>query len=109
MKEPINIQQLKVKVLKMFKTCGLIWVASSMLLSHRPLFSETCCPCPPSCEDVYSTDVGGCGYQTCRRCPILAPAVALAVVALTGIIAIALQTDHGHLHAHHGHHHHRNR
>lgn len=50
--------------------------------------------------EEYSTDLGGCGYQECRSCPVLAPAVAIALVTLAAIIAVALQTHNGHGHGH---------
>lgn len=51
--------------------------------------------------EEYCTDVGGCGYQQCRSCPVLAPAVALAVATLAAIIAVALQTNNSpHSHSH---------
>lgn len=114
------------KAVKTLKTYGMIWMASSLLAFDVPLLAAdgfcpsesysagSCCPdsyyptpcsaspcCSNDCNEIYSTDVGGCGYQACRRCPVLAPAVALAVVALTGIIAVALQTDHCHIHSSH--------
>src|SRR5690349_7355676 len=93
------MQKHRAKVLKALKTCAIVWIASSQLSWSLPrLSAETYCPV--TCEEVYSTDIGGCGYQACRRCPVLAPAVALAAVALAGIIAVALQTDHGHVHSH---------
>lgn len=86
---------------KRLKTYGMMWITSSMFFFNMPVASaETYCAAT-ACEEVYSTDVGGCGYQATRRCPVLAPAVALAVIALTGIIAVALQTDHCHHHSHH--------
>lgn len=92
-------QQRTHQAFKNLKACGVIWMASSMLFFNMPTLSaETYCS--NTCEEVYSTDVGGCGYQACRKCPVLAPAVMLAVVALTGIIAVALQTDHCHHHSH---------
>ena len=49
----------------------------------------------------YVTDCGGCGYQECRKCPSIAPGVALGTVALVAIIAVALQDqNHGHGHNH---------
>ena len=110
MKQCIKLKALK--ALKALKTYGTIWIASSMLFFDMPSLPAECycpdtCYTNPCCDEVFSTDVGGCGYQACRRCPVLAPAVALAVVALTGIIAVALQTDHSHNHAH-NHRHHRN-
>ena len=49
----------------------------------------------------YVTDCGGCGYQECRKCPSIAPAVALGTIALVAIVAVALQNQsHGHTHAH---------
>lgn len=49
----------------------------------------------------YVTDCGGCGYQQCRKCPSIAPGVALGTIALVAIIAVALQNQssgHGHGH-----------
>lgn len=49
-------------------------------------------------ETVYE---GGCGYQRCRECPSLTPAIALGAVALVAIIAVAVQNSnnkHGHCH-----------
>lgn len=93
------LQKHQANLLKALKTGAIVWIASSQLnLSVPRLSAETYCPV--TCEEVYSTDIGGCGYQVCRRCPVLAPAVALAAVALAGIIAVALQTDHGHVHSH---------
>lgn len=44
---------------------------------------------------------GGCGYQECRQCPCLTPAIALGAVALVAIIAVAVQnTNNKHAHAH---------
>lgn len=49
----------------------------------------------------YVTDTGGCGYKECRKCPSIAPAVALGTVALVAIIAVALQNQSGgHNHGH---------
>lgn len=46
----------------------------------------------------FSTDVGGCGYQECRQCPVLAPAIALSALALAAILVVGLQNTHGHAH-----------
>lgn len=54
----------------------------------------------------YVTDTGGCGYDECRLCTNLAPAIALSTVAIVAIIAIAVQNSHdsssssSHFHAH---------
>lgn len=48
----------------------------------------------------YSTDLGGGGYQEVRAAPHLAPAVALAAVALAAIIAVSLQTQNNPTHVH---------
>lgn len=50
----------------------------------------------------YMTDTGGCGYQECRRCPSLAPAIALGTIAVIAVIAVAVQNS---SHHHHGHSH----
>lgn len=42
----------------------------------------------------YSTDTGGCGYQQCRNCPVLAPAIGLAAVALAVILAVGIRNTH---------------
>ena len=44
---------------------------------------------------------GGNGYEQCRRAPSLAPAIALATVALIGIVAVAVQNN-NHSHSHDG-------
>jgi hypothetical protein len=44
---------------------------------------------------------GGCGYQECRTCPSMTPAIALGAIALVAIIAVAVQNTsnkHGHCH-----------
>lgn len=49
----------------------------------------------------YVTDCGGCGYNECRKCPSIAPAVALGTIALVAIIAVALQNQsNSHSHNH---------
>lgn len=49
----------------------------------------------------YSSSLGGCGYAECRKCPSLAPAVALGTIALVAIVAVAIQNqNHGHSHGH---------
>ncbi len=49
----------------------------------------------------YSSDLGGCGFTECRKCPSLAPAVALGTIALVAIVAVAIQNQsHGHGHSH---------
>jgi hypothetical protein len=49
----------------------------------------------------YSVDCGGCGYSEARKCPCLAPAIALGAIALAAIIAVAVQNGgHGHSHTH---------
>lgn len=45
-------------------------------------------------------DCGGNGYEQCRRAPSLAPAIALATVALIGIVAVAVQNN-NHSHSSH--------
>lgn len=48
-----------------------------------------------------SSDFGGCGFTECRKCPSLAPAVALGTIALVAIVAVAIQNQsHGHGHSH---------
>lgn len=65
-------------------------------------FSAVACLQPPSLSAAeYVTDTGGCGYQQCRKCPSIAPAVALGTIALVAIVAVALQNQsNGHAHAH---------
>lgn len=52
----------------------------------------------------YRTDTGGYGYESARRVPSLAPAIALGTIALVAIIAVAVQntshSSHGHSHSH---------
>lgn len=49
----------------------------------------------------YASTIGGCGYAECRKCPSLAPAVALGTIALVAIVAVAIQNqNHGHSHGH---------
>jgi hypothetical protein len=47
-----------------------------------------------------TVNTGGYGYQEARRAPVLAPAIALATIALVTVIIIALQnqgnSSHGH-------------
>lgn len=44
---------------------------------------------------------GGCGYQECRQCPCLTPAIALGAIALVAIIAVAVQNSNNkHAHCH---------
>lgn len=47
-----------------------------------------------------TVNTGGYGYQEARRAPVLAPAIALATIALVTVIVIALQnqgnSSHGH-------------
>ncbi len=44
---------------------------------------------------TYVTDTGGYAYDESRAATNLAPAIALATVAIVGIIAIAVQNSHG--------------
>ena len=55
----------------------------------------------PSPLEAQACYTGGCGYQECRTCPSMTPAIALGAVALVAIIAVAVQntnTKHGHCH-----------
>ncbi len=45
---------------------------------------------------TYVTDTGGYAYDEARAATNLAPAIALATVAIVGIIAIAVQNSHDH-------------
>lgn len=45
---------------------------------------------------TYVTDTGGYAYDESRSMTNLAPAIALATVAIVGIIAIAVQNSHDH-------------
>lgn len=45
---------------------------------------------------TYVTDTGGYAYDESRAATNLAPAIALATVAIVGIIAIAVQNSHDH-------------
>lgn len=44
---------------------------------------------------AYVTDTGGYAYDESRAAVNLAPAIALATIAIVGIIAIAVQNSHG--------------
>ena len=44
---------------------------------------------------TYVTDTGGYAYDESRAVTNLAPAIALATIAIAGIIAIAVQNSHG--------------
>lgn len=79
------------------------WVAyvtfiAMMVTSVQKLTAQT------QNELEYNTDCGGYGYEQCRRCPSLAPAIALGTIALIAIIAVAVQNSSHHNHGHgHGH------
>ncbi len=50
----------------------------------------------PKLEAItYVTDTGGYAYDESRAVTNLAPAIALATLAIAGIIAIAVQNSHG--------------
>lgn len=46
------------------------------------------------------TMIGGFGYKEVRRSPYIAPAVALATVAIVAIVAVAVQNSGHNNHAH---------
>ncbi len=51
--------------------------------------------------EAQSCYTGGCGYQECRQCPCLTPAIALGAIALVAIIAVAVQNSNNkHSHCH---------
>ena len=52
---------------------------------------------------TYVTDMGGCAYDEARAAVNLAPAIALATVAIVAIIAIGVQNSHGHSSSSSGH------
>lgn len=79
--------------MKMLKKLILGAMASAMFFSHT------------SSLEAQSVYTGGCGYQECRSCPSLTPAIALGAVALVAIIAVAVQNTnnkHGHCHGRDG-------
>lgn len=66
------------------------WVAVTTLIA-------TFCLSTQQAEAVtYVTDTGGYAYDESRAATNLAPAIALATVAIVGIIAIAVNNAHGH-------------
>ncbi len=70
-------------------------IAVSLLL-HAPISS-------PLFGWKYCETVGGCGYQQCKSCPVLAPAVLFAAITLGAIIAIAIKAEKEDAHTSHTH------
>jgi len=65
------------------------WIAGSLAAVMLTCFTNAA-----HAEDP-CYDAGGCGYEECRRCPSLAPAVALGTIAIVAIVAVVLQNSGG--------------
>ncbi len=49
---------------------------------------------------IFCEPTGGCGYEECRQATCTPAAIALAAVALGGIIAVIVQNRSGNNHSH---------
>lgn len=75
--------------MKAFKNLVALTLATALFTSNTSSLEAQAC---------YT---GGCGYQECRTCPSMTPAIALGAIALVAIIAVAVQNTnvkHGHCH-----------
>lgn len=79
--------------MKSFKKFVASVALAAMLVTTSGANASSCC----------YEDLGGCGYDECRRAPCIAPAVALGAIALAAIIAVAVQNSScsGHSHCCH--------
>ena len=48
----------------------------------------------------YCADIGGGGYEDCRRAPCITPAIALGAVAIIAFAAVAIQNSSSSGHCH---------